>query len=74
MNLSARQKVVVARMLRSAAAVIISFAIAWLSGPDAADILDATQQQLVAGVLIPILLGVNKALRMGSDPDDPAAG
>lgn len=62
------------RFARTLAATVIGFAATWLAGPDAAALItDPTQQALLAGILVPMLVALDKSLRYGTEKgEDPA--
>lgn len=69
--MTSKRKTVLLRAVRSAAAVSISGFIAWLAGPDVADLIGSTSNAvLLAAVLTPILTAAEKALRYGNDPGE----
>lgn len=57
------RKRILKRLARSAAATVIAAAVAFLSGPDMAELVDAPYNALLAAVLIPLLMAADKALR-----------
>jgi hypothetical protein len=67
-KMSDRRKTVLMRALRTAGATFIGFLAAWLAGPEAADLVESEQAQtLIAMVVVPTLVALDKMLRYGSD-------
>lgn len=66
-----KRKTVLLRALRVAGAGAVAWLIAWLAGPDVADVVGSSQNAvLLAAVLTPILAAVEKWIRFGGDPGE----
>jgi len=70
-----KRNTVAMRFARTLGATLVGFAAAWLVGPDAASVItNPTYQALLAGLLVPALVALEKSLRYGSekgeDPND----
>lgn len=71
MAATSKRKTVLLRLVRTAGATLVAFVIAWLAGPDVADVVGSTQNAvLLAAVLTPLLAAAEKALRYGGDPGE----
>jgi len=70
MALSDKVKTILFRAVRSAAAVAVAGIIGWLAGPDFAELVGTEYAVLVAAVLTPLLLALDKWIRYGSDPGE----
>ena len=58
----------------SLGAVVVGFLVAWVSSPAALNLVPKTYEFLVAGVIIPVLLGLQKFLQNKSAAKAAAAG
>ena len=65
-----KQKVILMRFVRSAAAMVVTAFTAWVAGPDAAELVGSQAQTLIVAVGVPLLISADKWLRYGSDDDD----
>lgn len=66
--MSKKQKVILARFIRTIAATVIGLVAAWLAGPEALELVGGPQaQSFVVMVVVPALISLDKMLRFGSD-------
>ena len=70
MSAPSKMKVILMRALRTGIAIAISGVIAWLAGPEVADLVGTERAVLLAAVLTPMLVATEKWLRYGSDPGE----
>lgn len=67
-HMTNKQKVLVARMLRTLVATFIGLAAAWLAGPNGVDLIEDPQaRSFVVMVVVPTLITLDKMLRYGRD-------
>lgn len=67
-QLTKKNKVLVARMLRTLAATVVGLVAAWLAGPDGLELVsDPVVESFVVAVIVPALITLDKMLRYGAD-------
>ena len=72
--ISSKRATVLKRFARTLGATVLSVVAAWMVGPEALDLVDnPAMQAVIVGVLAPMIVAAEKALRFGEAPgEDPA--
>lgn len=69
--MSDKQKTVLMRFVRTTVATLAGVLAGWLAGPEAAELVDNDQAQMVITmVVIPGLVALDKMWRYGNDPGE----
>ena len=71
--LTLKRKTILLRLLRTAGAAVVAWALNWLASGGLVDFIPAGNAALVVVVLTPILTALEKYLRYGSDPGEGEA-
>lgn len=75
MALSLKVQRILVRALKGLGAVVVGFAVAWIAGPDVAELVGTETQALIVAVVTPLLLAAEKWLKWedAPAPTDPVA-